>query len=126
MIWDIIVYVIGILITIPFMSTAAVYFASKKLHSNERRAVHAAVNWTTLCYIIAVLAMLETIFGRSFLSYILVLLLSMFAVIVVFQWKRYTEVVFNRVFKVFWRACFLIFLLLYVLLVLIGVFIYII
>ncbi|WP_218917910.1 DUF3397 domain-containing protein [Lentibacillus amyloliquefaciens] len=119
------VYVIGIIITIPVIATTTVYAGSKMLHNNKWKAFHAAVNWTTLLYIIAVIAMLKTIFESTFLSFILLMLLSLFTVIVVFHWKMYTEIVFNKIFKIFWRVCFLIFFLLYVLLIVIGTIIYI-
>ncbi|WP_369693677.1 DUF3397 domain-containing protein [Lentibacillus sp. CBA3610] len=109
------------MITIPVMITLAVYFVSKNIYGRKWRALHAAVNWTTLLYIINVMIMFKTIVGSAFPGIILAVLLTMFAVIAVVQWKMYTEVVFRKVFKIFWRACFLIFIVLYVLLILIGI-----
>lgn len=121
MILDLFAYFIGTIITIPVIATLVIYFASKKIFGHKWRALHAAVNWTTLLYIIAVVTMLKTIFGNSFPGIILATILAMFAIIVVIQWKMYTEVVFKKAFKVFWRACFLIFVFLYVLLIIIGI-----
>ncbi|GGJ86787.1 hypothetical protein GCM10007063_06640 [Lentibacillus kapialis] len=121
MIWNLIAYFIGFFITLPVLATVIVYVIGRKASRQNQKAVHTAVNWTTLLYIIAVIAMFKTIFGNSYFGIILLIMLMLFAIIVVIQWKVYTEIVFKKVLKVFWRICFLLFLLLYCLLTLTGI-----
>ncbi|SFB18813.1 Protein of unknown function [Lentibacillus halodurans] len=121
MIMNLFAYFAGTIITMPILATIVVYLAGVKVFRHKWKAVHTAVNWTTFLYIIAVGTMLKIMFGNSFSGIILAILLAMFAVIATVQWKMYTEVVFAKVFKVFWRVCFLLFLLLYCLLVLTGI-----
>ncbi|WP_174613152.1 DUF3397 domain-containing protein [Virgibacillus ihumii] len=118
---NIIVYVIGLMITVPVAVTLIVYVIGVKVYRQKWKAIHKAVSWTTLLYIIAVLVMLQQIFDSSFIGIWVIVLLSIFTVIAVVHWKLYTEVVFYKVFKIFWRVCFLLFVLLYIVLVVIGI-----
>lgn len=119
---DFIIYFIGVIVTVPIITTYAIYFISVKIHGYKWRALHTAVNWTTLLYIIADITLLQIIFGNSFFGSILVLLIGIVAIITIAQWKIYTEVVVGKVFKVFWRFCFLLFSIFYCILVLTGIF----
>ncbi|HLR62217.1 MAG TPA: DUF3397 domain-containing protein [Lentibacillus sp.] len=121
MILNLVAYFIGFIIMLPVLATLIVYIIGRKVYKHNWKAIHAAVSWTTLLYIIAVITMFKTIFGHSFFGIILLILLTLITAIVVIQWKIYTEVAFKKVFKVFWRICFLLFLLLYCLLVLMGI-----
>ncbi|WP_010530441.1 DUF3397 family protein [Lentibacillus jeotgali] len=121
MIFDLVAYFIGLIITLPVLATSIVYIIGRKVHQHHWKAIHTAVNWTTFLYIIAVITMFKTIFGRTFFGIILLILLTLFTAIVVIRWKMYTEVIFKKIFKVFWRICFLLFLLLYCLFILIGI-----
>lgn len=118
---DIVIYLIGLIITVPIVVTWIVYFIGVKMHGHKWTALHKAVNWTTLLYIIAVLVLLQQILGNSFFGIFIILLPSIFTFITIIQWKLKTEVVFRKVFKIFWRICFLMFALLYCLLVFIGI-----
>ncbi|MGP4106883.1 DUF3397 domain-containing protein [Virgibacillus sp. L01] len=119
---DIIIYFIGLIVTVPIIATWIVYLISMKIYRHKWKAVHNAVNWTTILYIIAVVALVNEIFGISFFGTILVILISIYTIIVVAHWKIYTEVIFTKAFKMFWRICFLLFLMLYICLVLIGIY----
>ncbi|WP_164669104.1 DUF3397 domain-containing protein [Virgibacillus doumboii] len=118
---DIIIYFIGFIITAPVAATVIVYLISFQLYNHRWKAIHKSVNWTTLLYIIAVAVLFRIIFGNSFIGILFVLLISIFIFIAVAQWKINTEVVFNNIFKIFWRICFLLFLFLYIILVIFGI-----
>ncbi|MFD2749366.1 DUF3397 domain-containing protein [Virgibacillus siamensis] len=118
---DILIFIIGLMITFPVIVTWVVYFIGAKLYRQKWKAIHKAVNWTTSLYIIAVLIMLKQIFGSSFFGLILIVVLTIFTVIAVLHWRLHTEVVFHNVFKIFWRVCFLLFVFIYFVLVVSGI-----
>ncbi|TMN23484.1 DUF3397 domain-containing protein [Lentibacillus cibarius] len=120
MILNAVANLIGIIITLPMLVTWGVYYIVARIGHNKWKAIHAAVNWTTLLYILAVTAMLYMMFGASYLGIITVLLLVLFTVIIVIRWKMFTEVVFRKAFRIFWRICFLLFVCLYFLLAITG------
>ncbi|MFB4167600.1 DUF3397 domain-containing protein [Virgibacillus sp. JSM 102003] len=119
---DFIIYFIGLIVTAPILATWVVYLISVKMYRHKWKAIHNTVNWTTLLYIIAVGTLVKEIFGISFFGIILVILISIYTIIVVAHWKIYTEVIFTKAFKMFWRICFLLFFILYICLVLIGIY----
>lgn len=118
---DFIIYFIAFFITIPIVATWIVYKISLKLFGHKWRAIHIAVNWTTILYMIAVLILLSNMFDQQFIGIMLVLLLSMLGGIIILQWRMSTEVVLSKALKTLWRLCFLIFLFLYICLLLIGI-----
>lgn len=121
MVVDVFAYLIGIIITAPMLATWGVYYAAAGAGRNKWKAVHTAVNWTTFLYILAVTAMLYTIYGSGYAGITSVLLMTLFTVIIVVRWKMFTEVVFHKAFKIFWRICFLLFAGLYCLLAITGI-----
>ncbi|WP_223805889.1 DUF3397 family protein [Ornithinibacillus gellani] len=118
---DYLVYVIAFFVTIPIIATLLVYKLTRWRYENQWFAVHRAVNWTGGLYIIAVLMILQDLFQRTYITFILIFFLFIFTAVIFFQWKRMTEVDFAKAFKVTWRGSFLVFLLLYVFLVIIGI-----
>ncbi|WP_249869877.1 DUF3397 family protein [Oceanobacillus saliphilus] len=119
--FEYIIYIISIFITIPFIATILVYLASVKIHNKKLKAVHTAVNWTTAFYVIAVSMLLYLIFERSFISWMIIIFILSISAIIIYQWKTRTEVELGKALKIIWRFSFLLFLLLYVVLVLIGI-----
>lgn len=118
---DIIIYFIGFIITVPMIVALIIYLISVQLYNSRWKALHKAVNWTTLLHMIAVPLLFKVIFGNSFIGIFFILLISIFTFIAVVQWKLHTEILFRHVFKIFWRVCFLMFTFLYILLVTIGI-----
>ncbi|GAA0445899.1 DUF3397 domain-containing protein [Lentibacillus halophilus] len=121
MIIDVIAFIIGIIVTLPMLATWGVYYIASGAGWNQWKAIHTAANWTTLLYILAVSTMLYMMFGIDYVEMIPVFLMTLFIVIVVIRWKRHTEVVFSKAFKIFWRVCFLLFACLYGLLAITGI-----
>lgn len=116
-----IIYIIAFMITLPFIATILAYIIFKNLYSQQWKAIHQAVNWTTIFYIAAVTLLLTIIFNRGFITIILLVLLCMLAGIIIFQWKVNTEVELKKALKILWRICFLLFLISYIVLVIIGI-----
>ncbi|MGY0692286.1 DUF3397 domain-containing protein [Virgibacillus sp. FSP13] len=118
--FDIVVYFIAFLITVPIIATWIVYQISVKIHRQKWRAIHTAVNWTTILYILAVTGLFTVVFNHGFFGWILIFLMMALSIIIFLQWKTKMEVEFKRAFKEFWRFSFLLFSFLYLCLVLIG------
>ncbi|MBP1950618.1 DUF3397 domain-containing protein [Virgibacillus litoralis] len=119
---DFIIYFIGFIITVPVIATWIVYYISLKIYNHKWKAFHIAVNWTTILYIIAVNTLVKEVFGISFFGIVLVILIGIYTIIIIAHWKIYTEVLFSKAFKLFWRICFLLFLILYFCLVFAGIY----
>lgn len=118
---DYIVYFFAVFITVPLFATLIVYMISRKVYAGKWKAVHKAVNWTTIFYIIADAMLLSIIFDRQFAGIILVILLLILTLIIIIQWKMNTEVLFRKAFKTLWRITFLLFLFIYICLLVIGI-----
>ncbi|RLL45228.1 DUF3397 domain-containing protein [Oceanobacillus piezotolerans] len=119
--FDFIVYITAFFITVPVVATMTVYIISRKIYRTSRRAVHSAVNWTTILYILAVAIECMIIFGKSFLSFMLLFFLLVSALIITAGWKWKMEVQLRKTLKIAWRMHFLLYFFLYFVLLLIGV-----
>lgn len=118
---NIIVYFIAFFVTVPILATLIMYRLAVKRYTHPLRAIHFAVNWTTILYIIADLVLIAIIFERQIVGIVFVILICALAIIVIMQWKKKTEIDFVKAFKLVWRVCFLVFLLLYIFLILLGI-----
>ncbi|WP_067728290.1 DUF3397 domain-containing protein [Oceanobacillus damuensis] len=119
--FEYIIHILAFFVTLPIIATVSIYFISVKFHNKKLKAVHTAVNWTTVLYIIAVSLLLHLIFDRSFFGWLIVYFILSLSVIIIYQWKTRTEIELGKALKIIWRFSFLLFLLLYVLLVLSGI-----
>jgi len=113
--------IIALLITFPFIPTIIVYKVSDIMMQHKLRALHIAINWTTILYILASMRILNMMFDQQFIGIIIGLILVLLAIIIIWQWKTNTEVLLNKAIKILWRLCFLIFLFAYTILVVYGV-----
>lgn len=120
--FDYIIYFVSFFITIPIFATVLVYMlAVKVLHRKRLTAVHTAVNWTTILYVITVAILFDIIFGYSFIGWLFVIFIILLAMIIIYQWKTHTDVEFLKALRIIWRISFLLFLMLYVILILVGI-----
>lgn len=113
--------IIASLITFPIFSTWIIYKIGNKVVRQKSRALHIAVNWTTILYILSTIMMLHIIFEQHFIGIIFGLILSILAIIIIWQWKTKTEILFSKAIKILWRLCFIIFLVTYFILVFYGI-----
>lgn len=118
---DYLIYIVSFFITIPFVVTILIYLVATKLYHHKLKAIHTSVNWTTLLYIIAVSLMFQNIIGRSLIGWMIILFISALAIMIIFQWKSGAEVEFRKALKIVWRLSFLLFVLLYFALMLMGI-----
>lgn len=113
--------IIAIMITYPIIPTWLVYKIANKLVKQKWRALHITINWTTILYILATIVMLHILFEQYFIGIILGFILLLLAVIIIWQWKTRTEVLFKKAIKILWRLCFVIFLFTYFILAFYGI-----
>ena len=118
---DFIAYILSFFITIPLLASFFVYIIRMIRERNKLKAFHAAVNWTTLLYIIAVTIMLEIIFDRSFIGIVLIFLLASLSLIIFIQWRTGRDVQMKKAVKLLWRISFLLFFILYGCLMVVGI-----
>ncbi|MDX8044919.1 DUF3397 family protein [Gracilibacillus sp. S3-1-1] len=114
-------YLLGAMITLPFLITFLVYKLSCKVVGEKRFSFHLAIDLTTILYIGSVIAMIYTLFSINPISYIILLLLFLLIACVFIHWRAYTDIVFTHVWKRFWKATFLLFFTLHILILLVGI-----
>lgn len=108
-------------ITIPILGYIIIFIISKQVTKKHRRAVQIALDGSTLLFIISVHYLVITIWEKSFLWLILVLILLIGVMVVFVHWKVKEEIDYHRVFRGFWRFNFLIFFSAYTILLIIGI-----
>lgn len=114
---DVILFPLALFITIPLLATWLLYLIRTKIHPNKQRGFIFAVNWTTIFYILAVLVLIKINFDNHYLGVIICFLLLILSAIIVYQWKKHTEIQIGKAFKILWRLCFLGFSFAYIFLV---------
>lgn len=112
--------IISVFFTVPLLGFIIVFLLSKLITKNSRRSVHKALDYSTILFIISVHFLIVTILGKS-LFWLIILIMILFAMVfVVIHWKAKGEIIFNKVFKGFWRFNFLFFFLAYITLTVFG------
>src|SRR5690606_24154930 len=118
---DFIVNIIAFFITIPVIFTLFVYlFVLKIRRLSAKQALHKAVNWSTVLYIIAVALIVQYLFELSVAGFILIFILAILTIVILLQWKNNTDIQFVKAVKLLWKICFLLFLFLYLCLIVVG------
>ncbi|GLO65896.1 MULTISPECIES: DUF3397 family protein [Oceanobacillus] len=113
---DILIYTFATAISFPFIVTIGIYWISKWTRSSNWKAIHVAVHWSTLFYIIAVSIILNLLLQQSFIGFILLFFLIFLMLIIIYQRKKQTDVELLKAFRIVWRGAFLLFFTLYFLL----------
>lgn len=115
------IYIIAFALTVPFVVTWLVYKCNRLLKKNRIYALHKAVNWTTILYILVDVILCKIIFNHFLIGYVLGFLLISLMIIIIFQRINQIEVIFAKAFKIIWRFSFLLFSFLYFGLILSGI-----
>jgi|GEM_PF-1614436 len=110
-------------IIIPVAATIIVYFVNRYFLKNHWKAIHFTVQTTAIFYLVAVVLLLEKLFGQPIIGTVLIILIVILSIILIWQRKRKTEVVLLDGLKILLRICFLSFGLLYLLLISYEIFI---
>jgi hypothetical protein len=113
---------VAVLITVPIMGYLTVFIITKQITGNHRRSVNLAIDFSTILLVLSVHFLILTIWGKSFLWLILIILFGLAAVFVWIHWQYKEEIVLPKVFRGFWRFNFLLFSSAYIILVLFGLY----
>lgn len=117
-------YIISCFVSLPFVITYIVYLLNKKLYKHKWRAIHQSAQLTNVFYVFACIIIVQLLFNVSLFWMIVLLHLILWIVMIVYQWKKDTEISLKRSFKIVWRASFLIFFVSYFILTIYGIFTY--
>lgn len=109
------------IVTVPIIALFLFYVFARSITKNNKRSFHAAVDSSTLFFILAVHFLVVIIWERSYLWIILMVLVSIAMIMVIMHYKIKQEIHFKKVFKGFWRFNFLLFFVAYFCLALFGV-----
>ncbi len=112
--------VITLFLSIPILGLFLIFMAVKLISKDTHRSVHMALDCSTILFIISVHFLLKTIWGHSFLGFILLVMVLIAMGFVLVHWKLKGEINFKKVIKGFWRFNFLFFFLAYLSLTLFG------
>src|SRR5690625_1368238 len=115
------IYVLSGLVVLLLISTYVVYLLSKKIYNHKWRAIHQSVQLTNIFYIFACIIMGQVLFDISLFWLIVLLHLFMLVVIIIYQWKKQTDISLQHGFKIVWRISFLIFFISYFVLATYGI-----
>ncbi|WP_079508338.1 DUF3397 domain-containing protein [Mesobacillus jeotgali] len=113
---------VAILITVPIIGYLAVFIITKQITRNHRRSVNLAIDFSTILLVLSVHFLILTIWEKSFLWLILIILFGLAALFVWIHWQYKEEIVLPKVFKGYWRFNFLLFSSAYIILVLFGLY----
>lgn len=108
-------------VTVPILGYILIFVVSKQITKKHRRAVQIAIDGSALLFIISVHYLIITIWEKSLLWVILLLIMFVGIGVVFINWKVKEEIDYTRVFRGFLRFNFLIFFSLYSVLLIIGI-----
>lgn len=115
-------WVIATIITVPMIALFLIYHTTFFLTKNKRKSFHNMINYSTVFFIISVYFLIYVIWEKAFFWTFILILISFAMFFLFLQWKFSEELLLRKVWKGFWRFCFIIFFLSYWILVFIGLF----
>ncbi|WP_173916570.1 DUF3397 domain-containing protein [Halobacillus sp. Marseille-Q1614] len=115
------IYTVAFIVTAPLFFLFILYFFSRKLYRNKRKAVRQTTQLMVPILILAVHVLFVVLFGKNYFPWIVVFLLGLLAFAMIIQYKIHEEVLIFKAFKSFLRLSFLFFTLAYVGLTLYGI-----
>lgn len=99
-----------------------VFVLFKLIPRTQKKAFHIAVDVTTFFLIFAVYFLTIQLFQRPIFTYLILVILVIGAIMTLIHYKKFGDIRFKKLLKSTWRLCFLIFLIGFVTLVIIGIF----
>ncbi|WP_163536709.1 DUF3397 domain-containing protein [Gracilibacillus sp. YIM 98692] len=118
--------IVAFMVTVPLLITFVVYKVSYYFFQNKWKSIHIAVDVTVILYIFSVGTIGFLLFSSLFITFIIIFVLCIWVMIVLIQWRWGKEIEFRIVWKRFWKACFLVFVVLHLILVCYGIAVYVI
>ncbi|KAB2337408.1 DUF3397 domain-containing protein [Cytobacillus depressus] len=112
--------IIAAFVMIPLLGYVLVFIICKQVTKQHKKAVHMALDVSTLLFIVSVHYLILAIWKQSFLWIIFLSLLIIAIIFVLLHWKIKNEINFALVIKGYWRFNFLLFFTAYVVLMMFG------
>lgn len=110
----------ALLIILPLMLFFLITFLGKKVLKGSKISVQIAADFSTFFFILADHLFIQLLFGKSVLLYLLLVLFLLGIVVVIFYAKKHGEINFLKVLRSYWRVCFVLAFLCYMMLFLFG------
>ncbi|MGP7818862.1 DUF3397 domain-containing protein [Niallia sp. 01092] len=112
--------ILSFFIMFPIVCYFFVFIVCKQWTKKHRFSVHLALDVSTFFFIISVHFLMEALWGKSYLSYIMITILLIGIILVILHWKIKQEINYKKVFRGFWRVNFLLFFCTYLVLMVYG------
>lgn len=115
-------YFLSFFITFPFILSLGIYGITRIVFPSSMKAFHKALDWSTFFYIISIYFLQDMyIINFPLFSIIAIALLVLMSGILIYQQKRYHEIIVTKAAKIVWRLCFLLFSNLYMIFTIYGI-----
>ncbi|WP_026674385.1 DUF3397 domain-containing protein [Alkalihalobacterium bogoriense] len=114
--------VIATFVTIPLLGWYFIYIISVKLTKDKRKSIKWASDYSTFLFIVAVYFIMLYTWNQSFIWLILIIILVTAIFFTILHWKTTSDINVGKLMKGIWRFNFLLFLFLYIVLSIVGLF----
>ncbi|WP_163654374.1 DUF3397 domain-containing protein [Listeria sp. PSOL-1] len=111
----------ALLIVFPLFVFFLITLLGQKIFKRPKASMQMAADFSTFFFILAVCLFAHLLFGKSILLYMLLLLFLLGITVVLFYAKKHGEINFIKVLRIYWRLCFVLVVLCYIVLFVIGV-----
>src|SRR5699024_1084182 len=108
-------------IAFPFLLTIVLYLGNIMIHVHPLKAFHRSMAWSTFFYIFSVIQMLSMFFEKFFIGIFACLFLITLSGLIIYQYRKGTDIELKKASRILWRICFLLFNSLYFVLVFYGI-----
>ena len=112
----------GVIVMFPVVGYIIAFIIAKVIIRNHKKSVLIAVDITTFIMLLSVHHLVKVVFNQSFLGMIILILLVIAAVFVLYIYKAKGEIELDKVFKSIWRIYFILFVIAYIVLMIIGIY----
>jgi len=112
----------GVIVMFPIVGYIIAFIIAKVIIRNHKKSVLIAVDITTFIMLLSVHHLVKVVFNQSFLGMIILILLVIAAVFVLYIYKAKGEIELDKVFKSIWRIYFILFVIAYIVLMIIGIY----
>ena len=112
----------GVIVMFPVVGYIIAFIIAKVIIRNHKKSVLIAVDITTFIMLLSVHHLVKVVFNQSFLGMIILILLVIAAIFVLYIYKAKGEIELDKVFKSIWRIYFILFVIAYIVLMIIGIY----
>ncbi|WP_017187661.1 DUF3397 domain-containing protein [Alkalibacillus haloalkaliphilus] len=119
---DIIVTIIALLSTIPFIVFIILFIVLKKMTNQATRSTKMAADLSCFLFVIAFIGLVDYLFNAFLLWELMLFYIVFLALIITYQWRKGEEIYLMRAVRFVWRASFVMLSVAYFLLVPIAIF----